>query len=539
MADEDLANPPEVLHPSANLQSESSEFLRSVKLLSGAARGTAQKLHAIDYLQRSPSSMTELILEVNALATILSGLEDDLLLEGVLRATDRTLMWTNEHHKNLTRSTEECDDVLRALRRAVRIADEGFRVVASWKRPKDYIEHLQLDDGSQALETIVRCSHLVSKTRVIVRHTALSRIEILNNDEIQELLRLTQALQHPDLHAIWTRKDEPLASRQLERCFLPSARNPTMQIEPSKDETPSTSSPPDQASSDSSVKPVLTPDCVLTAPQGDTKPGEVTFGEPSVIKPTSSSSLFVNLQPNSAFANYSQPQTGLFGPKPPHLEAYVLRPTVQTTGSTSILSYGDEPLRLHEAAVQAQLRSLGPEFSVVNELLNLHPQQLNLMQGRASGRDGDIVSIQYGRPVDLQTIVGCIQVKPVIYIVSTTTTLPLVRFGSFQQSLPTDGPLLPSGSGPRTGGGGLFDRVGCNIAAPKPDIFGNLQSGTDKPALAPPSESLFGNLGLGTKNPTSVPAPDNTSTEQLQTITANKEWNDSDESLEEIRLADY
>jgi len=179
MTDGDLANPPEVLQRYANLQAESSEFHRSVKLLSGAARGTAQKLHAIDYLQRSPSCVTELTLETNALATILFGLEDDLLLEGVLRATDRTPMWTNEHHKNLTRSTKECDDVLRALRRAVRIADEGFRVVASWKRPKDYIEHLQLDDGSQALETIVRCSHLVSKTRVIVRHTALSRIEIL------------------------------------------------------------------------------------------------------------------------------------------------------------------------------------------------------------------------------------------------------------------------------------------------------------------------------------------------------------------------
>lgn len=178
MADGDLANFPEALPSSTSLQPQNNEFLRSVKLLSSATRSTAQKLHAIDYLQGSPSVVTELILEINALTTILSGLEDDLLLEGVLRATDRTPMWTNEHHKNLTRSTEECGDVLRTLSRAVRIADEGFRAVASQTKANDYIELFQRDNGPQALQTIVRCSRLVSKTRVVVRHTALSRIEI-------------------------------------------------------------------------------------------------------------------------------------------------------------------------------------------------------------------------------------------------------------------------------------------------------------------------------------------------------------------------
>lgn len=179
MADEDFANLPEVLRSSANLQPQNNELLRSVKRLSGAARGTAQKLHAISYLQRSPSIVTELILEVNALATILSGLEDDLLLENVLKAADQTPMWTSEHHKYLKRSIEDCDDALRAVRRAVRIADERFRASTSSKRRSDYIEHFQLDGGPQALETIVRCSRLASKTRVVVRHTALSRIEIL------------------------------------------------------------------------------------------------------------------------------------------------------------------------------------------------------------------------------------------------------------------------------------------------------------------------------------------------------------------------
>lgn len=178
MADGDLANPPEVLASSTNLQSQ-NEFLRSVKLLSGAARSTARKLHAIDYLQKSPSVVTELILEINALATILSGLEDDLLLGCVSGVTDRKPMWTNEHHESLISSIEECDDVLRALRSAVRTADEGFRAAASQKKANDYIEHFKLDDGHQVLETIVRCFHLVSKTIVLVRHTTLSRTENL------------------------------------------------------------------------------------------------------------------------------------------------------------------------------------------------------------------------------------------------------------------------------------------------------------------------------------------------------------------------
>jgi hypothetical protein len=382
----------------------------------------------------------------------------------------------------------------------------------------------------------------------------------------------------------------------MQRFILPSSLTPATRIEPSKDDTASISTSPDQPS-DSNVKPVLTPDRVLTCPPGNKKPGDVSFGEPSTIKPTPSSSLFANLTSTSEFAKYSQPKSNLFSSKPSHLEAYIIRPTVQTTGSTSLLSYGDEPLRLHEAAMQAQLRSLGPEFPVLDELLNLHPQQLNLMQARATNRDGDIVSIQYGRPVDLQTVMGCMQVRPVIYIISTTTNLPLERFGFSKQSFPTNGFLSPAGSGCNNVGGSLFDGARTNIPAPQPALFPNLQSATNKPAPAPAPKSLFGDFRLGTNDPASTAAPANAppgtgpfqsvrgplmhiyndfpgsagSTchyaspevysrhleekgevcthvepteskddfQHFQTITANKERIGKDESLEEIRLADY
>jgi hypothetical protein len=179
MADGDVTNLQAVSHPPANQQPENNDFHRPVKRLGHTARATAQGLHAITYLQRSPSVITELVPEIYALAAILSELKDDLLLESVLKATDETPMWTSEHHKNLKGSIEECDDILRAISRAVRIADEGFRIVASSKNANDYIEHFKLNDGPQALETVVRCSHLVSKTKVIVRHTALSQTKDL------------------------------------------------------------------------------------------------------------------------------------------------------------------------------------------------------------------------------------------------------------------------------------------------------------------------------------------------------------------------
>lgn len=380
----------------------------------------------------------------------------------------------------------------------------------------------------------------------------------------------------------------------MQRFSLPVPTTSATRIEPSKYNTASAPTSPDQCSK-SNTNTVLTPDCVLTMPAGSKKPGDVTFGEPSVIRPTPISSLFANVNSTSGFAKFSPPKSNFFGPRPPHLEAYIIRPTVQTTGPTSTLSYRDEPLRLLDAAMQAQLQRLGPEFSIVDELLNMHSQQLDLMQGRATNRDGEIVSIQYGRPVELQTVVGCMQVRPVIYIISTTTTLPPGRFGLFQQSFPTTNSLFPTGSGTSNVGGKLFDGAVPNIPAPKPGLFGGLQPETTN--FTPGSKSLFGHLASGTDHHAPAPAPANTllgtgpfqsvrgplmhiykdfpgdagsrshyaspdaysrhlqdkgeicthiepterkdEFQHYQTLTTNKEWHGKDQSLEEIRIADY
>lgn len=366
---------------------------------------------------------------------------------------------------------------------------------------------------------------------------------------------------------------------QMQLFILPSHTPPVLHIEPLKDESAATSTSSDKPSKPN-VNPVVASDCILTVPPGSTEPGKVTFGQPSVIKPTPSSSLFANVTSTSGFGNYSQPKTNLFNP---HLEAYVIRPTVQTTDFTSTLYYADEPLRLNEAAMQAQMRSLGPDFSIVDELLNLNPQQLNLMQRRASNRHGDIVSIHHGRPVDLQTVVGCMQVKSVVYTISTMTLLPLEGFGLSQQCVCAKDSAMADAGNLSTG---IFGRVGTNVSEHKPGLFG---SG--------PQPGLFGNLGFGTNNPAPTPGPAHPPTgtglfptikgplkcvyndfpgnggsrafyaspeaysrhleekgeactyveptetkgefQHFQTITANKERRDEDQSLEEIRLTDY
>ncbi|KAJ4381347.1 hypothetical protein N0V86_003696 [Didymella sp. IMI 355093] len=217
MADRKDSESLNLSHPQTNVQSQGNGLVQSVKRLALAARRTAQALHAIKYLQRSLSIVTELVLEVCALSGMLSSLEEDLLLQYALKATCKKHMWTKEHHENLMQSIQECEDVLRATCRAIRTADERFRVAASSKRADNYIDHFQLDGGSRALDAVPRCFHLVSKTKVMVRYTALSRIENLSDEEIQDLLRLTLALQHSDLDAVWARKDELFASKQMQQ----------------------------------------------------------------------------------------------------------------------------------------------------------------------------------------------------------------------------------------------------------------------------------------------------------------------------------
>ncbi|KAF1924688.1 uncharacterized protein M421DRAFT_274359 [Didymella exigua CBS 183.55] len=605
----------------SNVQSQDSEFIRSVKRLGRTARSTAQALHASIYLQRSPSVIAELIPEIYTLGAILSSLEGDLLLVSALKAADQEHMWASEHHNSLTRSIKECDDILMATFRAVIGADEQSRMSTSSKRTDDYIDDVQLDDGPQVSDTIVRCSHLVHKTKVVVRHTALSRVESLNEEEIQELFRLTRSLQHPDFDAIWALKNEPFASKHMQLFTIPSFIPSATPVGLPEDAQAKTSNTPDPSpksknpipkedilpiwaynqwppfgnyqhpaylaatargqykdnnshpgeghsrlvygstlrtttASTRSIKPFTSSDSDSKVKTGKTKPGEASFGEPSVIKPPPDSSLLANISSSSAYTTYSQPQANPSTPTP-RLEAYILRPTVQTTEFTSTLSYGDEPLRLSEEHMQARIRSLESNYSIMDVLLDLHPQQLHLMQCRAAQRHGHIVSVQHGKTVSLETVMGSLQVKPTVYVVSTTTVLPQKSTDISYSTVVTEKSATSSATSGST------------------YICGDLFQPKIAPAGPPLEKGLFQNL-----TPASVPGPGTTNSyllpgsgptgylsspvaysrhlqergetctyvgdterkgayQHYQTITANKEWNGKDQSLEEIRLVDY
>ena len=253
----------------------------------------------------------------------------------------------------------------------------------------------------------------------------------------------------------------------------------------------------------------------------------VTFGEPSVIKPHASKKSLLGKDASSdVFANWQTPNINVFNPDP-HLEAYSIHPLVETTNLVSKLSYNLESLRLDEGVMKAQVQSLGSDYSVMDALLDLEPQLLNLIQYRAAQRQGNIVSVKHGKAFDLSTAMGLLQVKPIVFIISTTTMLP-------QDSTPMPAQLTnPANSffKPATGQG-TFTNL-----APTPD-FGFSKSKIAESYLSSP-EAYSRHLQEQGEPCTYVEANEAQSLQHYQTITADKKWHNQDRSLEEIRLADY
>lgn len=203
-----------------------------------------------------------------------------------------------------------------------------------------------------------------------------------------------------------------------------------------------------------------------------------------------------------------------------------------------MLSYGDEPLRLSEEVMQTQIRSSGPDYSVIDVLLDLHPQQLRLMQRRAAERHGHIISVQHGKPVNVDTVMSSLQVKPAVYIISTTTVLPQEGTGLSYSTVVTGAPATSTGtSGPGFFGGSIFGAK----SPPAPDVGSTNSDSTACAGSNLRSPELYSKY-LQEKGElcTYVEGTDCKGRYQYyQTITTNKDWHGKDRSLEEIRLADY
>lgn len=263
------------------------------------------------------------------------------------------------------------------------------------------------------------------------------------------------------------------------------------------------------------------------ASQADSR--AILFGQPSVIKPTTNSSSLFGGGAFASFSKDTRSNVSLFTPAS-HLEGYILRPIVQSTDTASTLSYEVDSLPIGEDAMHAQVHKLGNEHSVLDALLDLQPQQRQLIQLRATQRRGTVVSIQIGKPFDLSTLMGPLQVRPIVFIISTTTMLPEKQ------------PLFPS---PATtvsdppGGKGLFKGLFA-AAVPTTGFGSNIGFGFDPNRHLDSPEAYSQRLQEQGEPCTYVEGTDRKGAFQhYQTITMNKDWHNKDRSLEEIRLADY
>lgn len=104
---------------------------------------------------------------------------------------------------------------------------------------------------------------------------------------------------------------------------------------------------------------------------------------------------------------------------PQHLEAHILRPLCEDVYNVTEWNYKIEQLPIADSELEAHIRKLGPNHSVIDDIGALLPEQLRLIQIRAKNRAGHIVSAQYGRPADMVTKMGTFQVKPVVFVLKT------------------------------------------------------------------------------------------------------------------------
>lgn len=257
------------------------------------------------------------------------------------------------------------------------------------------------------------------------------------------------------------------------------------------------------------------------------EPRAVSFGQPSIVKPSSDSSSLFGGGSFATFPKHDQRTSNPFAPAS-HLEGYVLRPTVQNSDVASTLSYCIDSLPLGNDTLQAYVYKLGADYSVMDAILDLQPQQSNLIQLRARDRQGSIMSIQHGRPFDLSTLMGPLQVKSIAFIISTTNMWPLGKFGAsvplpiVPNSTRTSDWGLPAGPVPTTGfGSNTGFRLDPNRNYNSPEAYSQHLKEQGEPCTYVEGSERKGEFT------------------HFETITMNDEWHDKDRSLEEIRLADY
>jgi hypothetical protein len=239
-------------------------------------------------------------------------------------------------------------------------------------------------------------------------------------------------------------------------------------------------------------------------------------------------------------------------PQPTHrLEAYILRPRMETSPFSTTWSMAIESLHLDETAIQAHINKLGPDYSVIDSISALSPKQISLIKEHTASCNGRLVSVQQSLPAKMVTQMGSLEIKPVIFIIKAegvvdstgkfggflTTALPQTTFG---QALRNNGCLDPGFQSTLNNTSGIFgstkatSSVALNnsnrpVATPNPpreyrDTLRERERGND---------GFFNEISTSGDNKVN----------RYMTITAGDRYRSqfygSDRSLEELRVADY
>lgn len=114
-----------------------------------------------------------------------------------------------------------------------------------------------------------------------------------------------------------------------------------------------------------------------------------------------------------------------------HLEAYILRPHAGTLAHSVTWTYITELLHLTSSGIQAHVVKLGSEYSIIDAVSELLPEQFRLVQDRTKARNGQLLAVQYGAAVDMVTHMGTFQMRPVVFVIKTK----LMPYGEGNDSL--------------------------------------------------------------------------------------------------------
>ncbi|KAF2107359.1 hypothetical protein BDV96DRAFT_589655 [Lophiotrema nucula] len=102
------------------------------------------------------------------------------------------------------------------------------------------------------------------------------------------------------------------------------------------------------------------------------------------------------------------------------LEAYTLQAVSKDIFAGVQWTFETELLSLTRESIDAHLRKLGPDYSVIDAVAKLLPEELRLIKLRVKERDGHLISAEYGKMSTMSTKMGVFEVNSVFFVIQTT-----------------------------------------------------------------------------------------------------------------------